>query len=135
MTQPSQESTGSILTGAIQTLPLDPVLREDMGRALTAICSPRQVLYALIICGRRLVTLVQPRDVALQLRSTDLLLFINFIASQPAFRQAESWTPLCLPRFNDTGFLYSYVGYLDVPKEVCLLLVSANDDPEQFKVR
>ena len=158
MADPGNTQAGSMLTGAVGTVPLEPTLREDIGRTLAALCDPSttndssnpsqpppppptpaangRMLYAILLCGRRLAALVQPREPHLQLRGSDLLLLANFVAATPSFRQAEaSWTPLCLPGFNDTGFFYAYVGYLDVPNEVALLLVSASDDPEQFKVR
>lgn len=158
MADPGHEQAGSVLTGAVGTVPLEPTLREDVARTLAALCNPTsgssggaegassqpptatamrgRLLYGVLLCGRRLAALVQPQEAHLQLRGSDLLLLINFVAATPSFRQqAESWTPLCLPRFNDTGFLYAYVGYLDAAAEVALLLVSANDDPEQFKVR
>ena len=135
MALPGKESAASILTGAVSCLPLQPNLRADIGRALITACSPVNMLYAILLCGSRLITLVQPRDSHLHIHGSDLSLFINFITTQPSFRTVECWTPVCLPRFNDSGFLYSYVAYLDVDMEVCLLLVSANDDPEQFKVR
>lgn len=159
MADPGSEHAGSMLTGAVGTVPLEPTLRDDIGRTLAALCDPStttndgssnlspspaapapaangRMLYAILLCGRRLAALVQPREPHLRLRGSDLLLLVNFVAATPSFRQAEaSWTPLCLPGFNDTGFLYAYVGYLDVRNEVALLLVSASDDPEQFKVR
>lgn len=172
MADPSSEQAGSLLTGAVGTVPLEPTLREDISRTLAALCDPStngssgstnpsqpssslsapnngngtgqqppqqqrgRMLYAILLCGRRLAALVQPREPHLHLRGSDLLILVNFVAATPAFRQTESsWTPLCLPGFNDTGFLYAYVGYLEVAAEVALLLVSASDDPEQFKVR
>lgn len=26
-----------------------------------------------------------------------------------AFKTAENWTPICLPKFNNTGFLHAHV--------------------------
>lgn len=134
MTIPGKEFAANILIGAVSCIPLEPGLRADIGRALITACAPANMLYAILLCGSRLISLVQPRESHLHLHASDLTLFINFITTQPSFRSVESWTPVCLPRFNDSGFLYSYVAYLDVDTEVCLLLVSANDDPEQFKV-
>jgi hypothetical protein len=115
------------------SLPLPKDRRDDIGKAIVSACSATpHLLYGLVLCGSRLVTLVQPKDPKLHLHASDLLLLINFINTQPALRRVESWTPVCLPRFNDRGFLYSYVGYLDPSNSVCLLLVSANEDPEQF---
>lgn len=41
-------------------------------------------------------------------------------------RASESWTPLCLPKFNDSGFLHAYVCF--VAADVCLLLISTKQD-------
>lgn len=46
------------------------------------------------------------------------------------FRSAESWTPICLPKFNDTGFLHAHVSYLPRDSPACLLLIST--DKEKF---
>ena len=45
-------------------------------------------------------------------------------------RSAESWTPICLPKFNDTGFLHAHVSYLPRDSPACLLLIST--DKEKF---
>lgn len=42
------------------------------------------------------------------------------------FRSAESWTPICLPKFNNKGFLHAYVCY--ITGNVCLLLISPDKD-------
>jgi len=34
-------------------------------------------------------------------------------SQKKAFAENESWTPVCLPRFDDRGFLHAYVAYLD----------------------
>lgn len=47
-----------------------------------------------------------------------------------SFKSAESWTPICLPKFNDTGFLHTYVSYLPNDSPACLLLFST--DKEKF---
>jgi len=39
-------------------------------------------------------------------------LIINMITST-SFRSVESWSPICLPKYNSRGFLYAYVSYLD----------------------
>eukprot|EP01133_Synstelium_polycarpum_P000172 gene172-205_t len=37
--------------------------------------------------------------------------------------ESEAWTPICLPNFNDAGFLHLYICYIF--PDVCLLLFSA----------
>lgn len=47
-----------------------------------------------------------------------------------SFKSAESWTPICLPKFNDSGYLHAYVSYLPDNSPACLLLFST--DKEKF---
>jgi len=123
------------MTSSVQTLPLEPTRRADLGRIITTACQGvTDLLYGLLLCGTRLITMVQPKDSALHLRPSDVLLLINFMTTQPSFKSSETWTPLCLPRFNDKGYLYAYVAYLDPKSDVCLLLILATDDPQQFHV-
>lgn len=61
------------------------------------------------------------------LKPTDLLLLINFVnAHAPAFRSSAHLAPICLPVFNDTGFLYAYVHFL--LEDLCIVFVTAKDD-------
>jgi len=60
----------------------------------------------------------------------DLELVINFIKSSPSLTNNESWVPLCLPEFNDRGYLYAYICYLI--EDVCLVLLSTNQSKEKF---
>ncbi len=56
----------------------------------------------------------------------DLHLIANFVNSSNAFKASESWTPICLPKFNDTGFLHAYVCF--IATDVCLVLISTKQD-------
>lgn len=61
------------------------------------------------------------------LKPADLLLLINFVnAHAPAFRSSAHLAPICLPVFNDTGFLYAYVHFL--LHDLCIVFVTAKDD-------
>lgn len=87
----------------------------------------------------------------------DLLLLINFVYHTPSLATSETWTPICLSNFNarwvsdhglslcadmfplvgllcfvslGRGFLYAYVVFLT--SDVCLLLLSSQQSPEQF---
>ena len=44
----------------------------------------------------------------------DLLLLANLIRSNDSFRQAQTFTPICLPHFDSSAFLHAYVQYLHV---------------------
>ncbi len=58
----------------------------------------------------------------------DIHLIINLVDASTSFKSAESWTPICLPKFNDTGFLHAHVSYLPNDSPACLLLFSANKE-------
>ncbi len=58
----------------------------------------------------------------------DLHLILNLVDASTSFKSAESWTPMCLPKFNDTGFLHAHVSYLPNDNPACLLLFSANKE-------
>ena len=60
----------------------------------------------------------------------DIHLILNLVDASTSFRSAESWTPICLPKFNDTGFLHAHVSYLPNDSPACLLLFST--DKEKF---
>ena len=99
---------GPLLLGAVRTLPLAPAVRDECGRVLATARaqSGGSMLFAVLLAGDRLVTYLQPcLPEAHRLHPADLRLLVNFVAAQKALRGAESWTPLCLPRFNANGYL------------------------------
>lgn len=51
---------------------------------------------------------------------------MNFVNAQTTFKTSESWVPLCLPNFNDSGFLHAHVSF--ICENVCLLLLSTKQD-------
>ena len=56
----------------------------------------------------------------------DLHILFNLVNSSESFKQSETFTPICLPKFDATGFLHAYVSYIS--DEACLLLVTAERD-------
>lgn len=94
---------GRMLAGGVETVWMDPAIRKRVARALQsaqAAAAP-SALYAIWLSGEKLVSLAQPRAPSHRLHSRDLLLLVNFVATQPALRNAESWTPVCFPRFQE----------------------------------
>lgn len=45
-----------------------------------------------------------------------------------SFKTAESWSPICLPKFDSNGFLHAYVSYLSDDCQACLVLLSVDRD-------
>ncbi|KZT50777.1 DUF254-domain-containing protein [Calocera cornea HHB12733] len=104
--QTSMETTLS----AMQCLRMDVGKRRRVGDALLP--PPKlSLVYALLLAAGRVLTLVRPRKHSIN--PSDLHLLLNTLASpQLLTPDAESWLPICLPRFNADGFLYTYVGAL-----------------------
>ena len=59
----------------------------------------QEVLFAIMVAANQLVTLVKPKECTLQ--PVDVHLIMNLVDASTSFRSAESWTPLCLPKFSD----------------------------------
>jgi hypothetical protein len=121
---------------AINVLRLKAEVRARVGAVLSSCRSKslgygaqkvsKGLKYAILLAGTHLVNLVRPKDSALY--PSDLLLLINFVTSSSSIRNGEVWTPICLPKFNDKGFLYAYVCYLE--GDTCLILITS--DSEDF---
>lgn len=107
----------------------------------------KSVLFALVIANNQIISYIKPKDYNLHpigkimtiyyneaclllTLSSDIQLIFNLVDASTSFRSAESWTPMCLPKFNDTGFLHAYVSFFPNNSPACLLLIST--DKEQF---
>eukprot|EP01114_Cavostelium_apophysatum_P019135 TRINITY_DN6078_c0_g1_i1.p1 TRINITY_DN6078_c0_g1~~TRINITY_DN6078_c0_g1_i1.p1 ORF type:complete len:540 (+),score=106.62 TRINITY_DN6078_c0_g1_i1:38-1621(+) len=113
----------SFILNAVHPLRLDISVRSSIASTIQAAKTP-DLLYACIVGKYQLVSLVRPKRFLLQ--PADIHLIMNFVNASTAFKSGESWTPLCLPKFNDQGFLHAYICYL--AEDVCLLLMSAKQD-------
>ncbi|KAL3418992.1 vacuolar fusion protein MON1 [Phlyctema vagabunda] len=107
------------------------------------------LLYGLIVAGGRLVSVVRPKRHSLHPSDLQLIFNMLFEASGVKAGGGENWIPLCLPGFNNRGYLYMYVSFLsalddreraegatqtpiisDCEDEIAVLLISA--DKESF---
>jgi hypothetical protein len=106
------------------------------------------LLYGLIVAGGRLVSVIRPRRHSLH--PSDLQLIFNMLFESGGIKAGggENWIPLCLPAFNNKGYLYMYVSFFDsgvsgeqaaesaaakglpADEEIALVLISA--DRESF---
>jgi hypothetical protein len=91
-------------------------------------CRTKDILFIILVAEGMLVTYAAPKEYALT--PMDIHLILNLVHASTSFRSAESWTPICLPKFNDTGFLHAHVSYLPDDSPACLLLIST--DKEKF---
>lgn len=79
-----------------------------------------------MLANNKLITLVRMKKYCLH--PADLHLIVNLVQASESLKAAESWTPLCLPRFDASGFLYGHVSYLADDCQACLLLLTVDRD-------
>ncbi|KAF9435364.1 Vacuolar fusion protein mon1b [Entomortierella beljakovae] len=111
------------MLGAIQCLTMPRELRDKVGSVLgRAKC--KSLLYAILLTPTQLITLLRPRTESMH--PSDLHLIFNLLSGSTTFESSESWTPICLPKFNNKSFLHAYICY--IAKKVCMLLISPDKD-------
>jgi len=134
----------STLLSALECLRLRKTSRRLINDTLLKVRSPN-LLYGLIIAAGRLVSVMRPKKHSLH--PGDLHLIFNMLFEAGSVRDAggENWIPLCLPGFNNTGFLYMYVSFFSThddstavdserqklpgrDDEVAIVLISANKE-------
>ncbi|AEC08115.1 SAND family protein [Arabidopsis thaliana] len=103
---------------AYTCLPLPYALRQATGTILQEVCASG-VLFSLLMCRHKVVSLAGAQKASLH--PDDLLLLSNFVMSSESFRTSESFSPICLPRYNAQAFLHAYVHFFDDDTYVILL--------------
>lgn len=117
----------SFLLTAVRSLPLDNSVREQIGQTLSYYCGKiKNVVFAILIAENQLVTLVRMKKYSLH--PADLHLIMNLVKSSESLKTAESWIPICLPKFDSSGFLHAHISYLDDSCPACLLLLTVDKE-------
>ncbi|XP_053325001.1 vacuolar fusion protein MON1 homolog A [Spea bombifrons] len=117
----------SFLLSAVRCLPLAPAIRDSVGSSLQQ-AKAKSLVFSVLMSRNQLVSLVRKKDQ--YLHSIDLHLLFNLVTCSSSFREGEAWTPVCLPKFNPSGFFHAHISYLSQETELCLLLIST--DREDF---
>ncbi|XP_063797490.1 vacuolar fusion protein MON1 homolog A [Pseudophryne corroboree] len=123
----SMDIDPSFLLGAVRCLPLLSGLRDSAANCLQH-AKAKSLVFSILMSRNQLVTLVRKKDQ--YLHPIDLHLLFNLVTSSSSFREGEAWTPVCLPKFNPSGFFHAHISYLSHSPELCLLMVST--DREDF---
>ncbi|KAF2018311.1 DUF254-domain-containing protein [Aaosphaeria arxii CBS 175.79] len=136
----------STLLSALECLKLRKTHRQAINKTLLSTRS-ENLLYGLIVASGKLVSVVRPKKHSLHPGDLHLIFNMLFEAGSVKAGGGENWIPLCLPGFNNTGYLYMYVSFLNLedpttpvaerPKsregggaadEVAILLISPNKE-------
>lgn len=115
------------LTDAVRILPMSSAIRESITSAIQTSCARiKNLVFAVMLANGRLIARVPMKKYFLH--PSDLRLIFNLVECSESFKTAESWTPICLPKFDANGYLYAHVSYLADDCQACLLLLSVEAD-------
>ncbi len=134
----------STLLSALECLRLRKTHRRVVDETLLKVRSAN-LLYGLIVAAGRLVSVVRPKKHSLHPGDLHLVFNMLFESGSVKAGGGENWIPLCLPGFNNTGFLYMYVSFFSTSQgplqpeterpssagkddELAVVLISANKE-------
>jgi vacuolar fusion protein MON1 len=106
------KGSASALLGSLECLKIRKSQRHAINNAFLKLRTEK-LLYGLIVAGGKLVSVIRPRRHSLH--PSDLQLIFNMLFESGGIKSGggENWIPLCLPAFNNRGYLYMYVSFLD----------------------
>lgn len=142
------KGSASALLSALECLKIRKSDRHIINNTLLK-ARTNKLLYGLIVAGGRLVSVIRPKRHSLHPSDLQLIFNMLFEAAGVKAGGGENWIPLCLPGFNNKGYLYMYVSFLNASEnhvdndshpsisrgsgkddEIAVLLISA--DKESF---
>ena len=95
---------------SLQPLGMPLGVREEVSETLRLCSGGDNHMWTLLLYGSYVVSLVAPEDHTLH--ADDLLLVINF-AQVVCNAQGQVWAPICLPRFNTSGYLWCFAARVE----------------------
>lgn len=106
----------SALLSSLECLTMQRSQRHKIDNSLLK-SRTSKLLYGLIVAGSKLVSVVRPKRHSLH--PSDLQLLFNMLFEADCIRidHGENWIPVCLPGFNNRGYLYMYVSFLGTLEE------------------
>lgn len=115
------QGSPSVLLGAVESLKLRKSTREELNNILAQARTPN-LLYGMIVSDARLAAVIRPKRHSLHPSDLYLIFSMLFNASSYSKTGNEYWTPICLPKFNSSGFLHAYFHFFS--PESALVLIS-----------
>lgn len=100
------------LLSALECLKLRKTQREVINQTMLKV-KCQSLLYGLVVAGGRLVSVIRPKKHSLHPGDLQLIFSMLFQAGSVRAGGGENWIPLCLPGFNNTGYLYMFVSFIE----------------------
>ncbi|KAF9645158.1 DUF254-domain-containing protein [Thelephora ganbajun] len=106
------EGDMAVNLSSLQFLKLDQSVRSRTAEALVPVQKMKDMLYIVLIAAGRVITLVRPKKHSIH--PPDLHLLLNTVHAPSIYNNSASasWFPICLPKFNSTGFVNTYVNFV-----------------------
>merc|ERR1711976_912606 len=102
------DNDSSFMLSSVRVLNLTSSTRDAISNTIASKCGKiNNLVFAVLIIENQLVALVRKKEYFIH--PADLHLIFNLVNSSESFKHAESWTPVCLPKFNSSGFMHAHV--------------------------
>jgi vacuolar fusion protein MON1 len=98
--------------------------RYKIGDILTKNTTSKGI-FSLLLYRNQIIQMARSKNVLIDTR--DILLLINFVNSSTSMRQSETWTPICFPFLNSSGYLYSYIYFFE-KSDISIIFICMSQD-------
>ncbi|XP_025413538.1 protein SAND [Sipha flava] len=121
------ENDPGFLLDSISCLQMPSNSRDKITQTILTECSKiKNLVFGLLIAQKHIISIVRMKKYSLQV--SDIHLILNLINSTESFKTAESWTPICLPTFDSSGYMHAHISYLAEDCQACLVLLTIDHD-------
>uniref|UniRef100_A0A8D9EW62 Vacuolar fusion protein MON1 homolog n=2 Tax=Cacopsylla melanoneura TaxID=428564 RepID=A0A8D9EW62_9HEMI len=119
------ETQIEFVLSSYRCLSLSSSIRDQISNVISSACSKiKNLVFVILIGSNRIISYLHMKKY--NLRPMDIHLILNLVQSSESFKTAEIWTPLCLPQFDASGYLYSHVSYLAEDCAACMLMLTVD---------
>ncbi|XP_008486157.1 vacuolar fusion protein MON1 homolog A [Diaphorina citri] len=119
------ETEVDFVLASYRCLTLSSSIRDQISHVLSsAVSKVKNLVFIILIGADRIISYLHMKKY--NLRPMDIHLILNLVRSSESFKTGEIWTPLCLPQFDASGYLYSHVSYLADDCAACLLMLTVD---------
>ncbi|KAL1448154.1 hypothetical protein WDU94_001880, partial [Cyamophila willieti] len=119
------ETQIEFVLSSYRCLSLSGSTRDQISNVISSTCSKiKNLVFIILIGSNRIISYLHMKKY--NLRPMDIHLILNLVQSSESFKTAEIWTPLCLPQFDASGYLYSHVSYLADDCPACMLMLTVD---------
>ena len=108
---------------AFASLPLKVGARNALAKQMQQAAFP-EFLYAVVFNDTHVVCTLRKKGFAVH--ADDVQVMLNFVRHNGSLRQAETFSPMCLPHFNPAGFLTGHVKYFS--DSLCMVILASSND-------